>query len=176
MPPAYTVDANGKPLHSWRVLILPYVDAAPLYAQIDLFKPWDDPANAEAAKAMPHTYGCPSVNAEPGMTTYLAAAGQGSCFQPGHSRPLSEITDGTSNTLMVIEVTKAQAVHWMAPQDADVTLLLGLGQAGEELHHTGGMHGLLADGGVRWFSVNTSEADLRAIFTVAGNDVVSYQF
>ena len=47
-PPAYTVDGNGKPLHSWRTLILPYLDQAPLYLKIDLSKPWDDPANAES--------------------------------------------------------------------------------------------------------------------------------
>ena len=49
-PPAYTVDADGKPLHSWRTLLLPYLDQRPLYATIDLTKAWDDPANAEACK------------------------------------------------------------------------------------------------------------------------------
>ncbi|HSG73025.1 MAG TPA: DUF1559 domain-containing protein, partial [Planctomycetaceae bacterium] len=46
-PPAYTVDADGKPLHSWRTLILPFVEQQSLYDSIDLTKPWDDPANAE---------------------------------------------------------------------------------------------------------------------------------
>ncbi|MEL7264459.1 MAG: DUF1559 domain-containing protein [Planctomycetota bacterium] len=45
-PPAYTVDANGNRLHSWRTLILPYVEQQPLYDRIDLTKPWDDPAHA----------------------------------------------------------------------------------------------------------------------------------
>ena len=45
-PPAYTVDANGKPLHSWRTLLLPYLDQSPLYNRIDFSKAWDDPANA----------------------------------------------------------------------------------------------------------------------------------
>ena len=50
LPPAYTVDANGRPLHSWRTLILPYLEQGPLYRTIDLAKPWDDPANSEALK------------------------------------------------------------------------------------------------------------------------------
>src|SRR5687767_15769954 len=45
LPPAYTVDAAGKPLHSWRTLILPFSEQKALYDQIDLTKPWDDPAN-----------------------------------------------------------------------------------------------------------------------------------
>src|SRR5690349_18772074 len=48
LPPAYTVDALGRPLHSWRTLILPYLEQEPLYKTIDLSKPWNDPANAKA--------------------------------------------------------------------------------------------------------------------------------
>ena len=48
-PPAYTVDEDGKPLHSWRTLILPYLEQAALYEQIDLSKPWDAPENRHLA-------------------------------------------------------------------------------------------------------------------------------
>src|SRR5262245_49759347 len=48
LPPAYTVDAAGRPLHSWRTLILPYLEQEKLYQSIDLSKPWNDPANAQA--------------------------------------------------------------------------------------------------------------------------------
>ena len=50
LPPAYTVDADGKPLHSWRTLILPFLERIDVYRRIDLSKPWNDPANAEAFK------------------------------------------------------------------------------------------------------------------------------
>src|SRR3954454_6917330 len=43
LPPAYSVDARGRPLHSWRTLILPYLEHARLYNPIALTKPWDDP-------------------------------------------------------------------------------------------------------------------------------------
>jgi type II secretory pathway pseudopilin PulG len=56
-PPAYTVDAEGKPLHSWRTLILPFIEQGPLYEKIDLSKPWDDPANKEA-----YDKGFPCIN------------------------------------------------------------------------------------------------------------------
>src|SRR5262245_21426383 len=45
LPPAYTVDAAGKPLHSWRTLILPFMEGKAVYDKIDLSKPWDDPVN-----------------------------------------------------------------------------------------------------------------------------------
>ncbi len=62
LPPAYTVDGDGKPLHSWRTLILPYVDQQSLYSRIDLSKPWDDPANAEALTAnVANSLHCPST-------------------------------------------------------------------------------------------------------------------
>jgi type II secretory pathway pseudopilin PulG len=173
LPPAYTVDANGKPLHSWRTLILPFVEQAPLYAKIDLSKPWDDPVNVEAAQAMPHSvYKCPSVDVPPGYTTYLAVTGPGSCFQPGQPRPFSEITDGQSNTLLVIEVSKPHAVHWMCPQDADVALILSLGKAAKELPHTGGMHGLFGDGMVRFLSATLQVDVLRGLCTVSGNETL----
>src|SRR5690349_18070524 len=39
-PPAYTVDADGKPMHSWRALILPYFEGG-LENSYDFSKPWD---------------------------------------------------------------------------------------------------------------------------------------
>jgi len=171
-PPAYTVDAQGKPLHSWRTLILPYLDQAPLYQKINLAKPWDDPANADAFKSFPPTYSCPSTNNPPGMTTYLAVTGENSCFRPGQSRMISEITDGISNTLMVVDITQTHAVHWMSPQDADEVLLLGMAGEVKDLQHTGGFQGALADGSVRFFSVNFPATTLKALISISANDTV----
>lgn len=60
-PPAYTADSDGRPLHSWRTLILPYLDQEDLYQKIDLSKPWDDPANEQAFKTAVAAYYCPSL-------------------------------------------------------------------------------------------------------------------
>src|SRR4051794_27348607 len=59
LPPAYTVDAVGRPLHSWRTLILPYLEQETLYQTIDLSKSWDDPANAGARETLLSTFHCP---------------------------------------------------------------------------------------------------------------------
>ena len=171
-PPAYTVDADGKPLHSWRTLLLPFADQRALYDKIDLSKPWDDPANAEAFKTCPSAYRCPSAMGQSHQTTYLAIAGPESCLSTTHPRTFSEITDGTMNTLMVVEVPVANAVPWMAPQDADAQLLLSLGK---ETHwpHPGGIHGVMADGRVQLFlSAQIAPATWKGLCTVAGHETL----
>lgn len=170
-PPAWTVDASGRPLHSWRTLILPFADQAPLYERIDLTKPWDDPVNAEAAKQTPSIYLCPSVEFDPGRTVYVAMVGEEAFLRPATPRAISEITDGTSGTVAVIEVNKAQAVPWMAPQDADLAMFVGL-KSPTDSHHTGGAHVGMADGAVRFLASNLEEQTRQSLATVAGGEEI----
>jgi type II secretory pathway pseudopilin PulG len=74
-PPAYTVDSKGTRLHSWRTLILPYVDQTELFNKIDLSKAWDDPVNAEAAKTELYAYHCPSAPGANNHTSYVVVVG-----------------------------------------------------------------------------------------------------
>lgn len=172
LPPAYTVDADGKRLHSWRTLILPYLEQKPLYDKIDLTKAWDDPANAEAFKSTIYCYSCPSADGPPTNTTYLAAVTSNSCLRPAESRPLSEIKDGTSNTLIVAEADTDHAVHWMSPNDADESMILGVAST-SKLAHVGGTHVLFADGSVRFLNATVSADIRRALISVAGNEPLS---
>ena len=171
LPPAYTVDAAGKPLHSWRTLILPWVEQVNLYNMIDLAKPWDDPANAEALKIVPQVYRCPSATLPPGFTSYLGIVGTNACLHPTAPRAFSEMADGTTETLMVIEVAQEQAVHWMAPQDASEEMVLNLEKDGT-LAHTAGTQAALADGSVHFLSGSASRETRRALVSIAGNDRV----
>lgn len=172
-PPAYTVDAEGKPLHSWRTLILPYIDQAALYAQIDLSKPWDDPSNAEAFKTPVSTYCCPSSQAPEGNTPYLAVVTLNSILRPEQSLTIKEVTDGTSNTIVVIEVPADQAVPWMFPQEADEALILSnFTSKNRKLQHAGGLHCLLADGTVRFLKQTITPATLKALLSATGNEQV----
>ena len=169
LPPAYTVDAAGKPLHSWRTLILPFVEQQDLYKTIDLTKPWDDPANAEALKIVPQVYRCPSATLPPGFTNYLGIVGTNACFHPTAPRAFSEMTDGTGNTLMVFEVAQEHAVHWMAPQDASEEMAMNFGNDGK-LTHTGGTQAAFADGHVQFLSENLNTEIRRALISIAGNE------
>jgi len=171
LPPAYTVDADGRRLHSWRTLILPYLDQAALYAKIDLSKSWDDPANAEAANTAVAVYYCPSFLGPANHTTYLASAASNGCFHPTQPRPLSEIKDGASESLMVMEVPSERSVRWMSPNDADETLLVSIGPE-SKTSHLGGSYAALCDGSVHFLSANMSAAQRRALISIAEGDHV----
>lgn len=169
LPPAYTTDASGKPLHSWRTLILPHLDQQELYTTIDLSKPWHDPANAEALKNVPYVFRCPAADMPPDCTTYMAIVAPNSCFRPSEPRLFSDMTDGTSQTLMVIEVASEHAFHWMSPQDADEQMVLDFGTDSKQ-PHTGGTQAAFVDGSVHFLSGNMTAAERRALISISGGD------
>jgi prepilin-type processing-associated H-X9-DG protein len=170
-PPAFTVDADGRPLHSWRTLLLPYVDQAPLYREIDLTKPWDDPVNAKACSEPLSIYSCPSGNGPRHHTTYLANAASNGCLRPAAGRSISDITDGTSNTLLVVEVPADRSVPWASPQDADELLILRI-RPDSVLVHAGGFQAAMCDGSVRFLSAEMSTVMRLALISIAAGDKV----
>src|SRR5580704_2729604 len=171
LPPAYTVDAHGKRLHSWRALILRYLDQPGLYKQIDFSKAWDDPANAKAFAKSLDVYHCPEDRGPLDHTTYLAVVTPQSCLRPANPRLLSEIKS-PSSTVVVIEVDSEHAVHWMDPSDADETLVLGLNSK-SALPHSGGLLVALVDGSVQYLNADISPAIRRALISTAETDKVA---
>lgn len=169
LPPTYTVDASGQRLHSWRTLILPYMDQQSLYETIDLSKPWNDSANASALETAIPAFQCPSIEIPANHTTYLGIVGEKNFFHPDRTRQLTEITDGTSKTAMLIEVAAEHSIPWMSPHDTDGDYLLNLGEE-IALPHVGGVHVILADGAVRYISYEMSVENHRALVTIAEDD------
>jgi len=169
LPPAYTVDAAGKPLHSWRTLILPFLGEKALYEKIDLSKPWDDPANKAAFDSQVVFYRCPSVELPAAHTTYLAVVAANGCFSPTQPRKLSEIRDDRNLTLMVVEVAANRAVHWMAPSDATEQEISQLGTVAKP-PHPGGAQAVCVSGSVLFVSADSTPAKLRALISIAGGD------
>jgi prepilin-type processing-associated H-X9-DG protein len=169
LPPAHTVDANGKPLHSWRTLILPYLEEQELYQTIDLSKPWNDPANAKARETSIPIFRCAEATGPRNTTTFLAIAGPNGCLVPGKPRRLTDITDSHASTLMVIEAGEENAVPWMAPVDADESLVLSLGP-NTKLHHAEGMNACFVDGAVRFLTAKIPAKVRRALMSISGND------
>lgn len=174
LPPAFTVDAEGNRLHSWRTLILPYIDETTLFETIDLSKPWDDPVNAKAYASSPDVFRCPSSKSPPTLTTYLAIVVPGGSFGSDAPRTFSEFTDGTSQTMMLIEVGQEHAVHWMSPHDADEKIIASIGSK-TKLAHRQIFNSGYADGSVHSVPIDVSPAQLRKLITVAGKDSVDGQ-
>ncbi len=174
LPPAYTVDENGTPLHSWRTLILPYLGLNELYDSIDLEKPWDDPDNNKARTTIVSPYSCPGWSSRPSdyQTSYFAIVGNDACFNPSRPRKLDEITDGAANTLMIVEAPTDHAVHWMCPKDANEALILELSSK-SQLIHSPVWHGVMVDGYSVSLSDRVSAKTRRAMITVNAGDVVA---
>ncbi|MHB8969423.1 MAG: DUF1559 domain-containing protein [Pirellulaceae bacterium] len=116
-PPAASYDAAGKPLLSWRVHILPFLDQQVLYNQFKLDEPWDSEHNKKLAETIPVQYLDPAANLQPGLTTYLVPTGEGTVFGGKESLRLADIFDGASNTIMVVNASPDRAVIWTKPED-----------------------------------------------------------
>ncbi len=168
-PPAAISSADGKPLLSWRVALLPYLGKDTLYKQFKLDEPWDSPSNRALIAQMPNIYRCPNDNYSLGGTThYEAVVGPGTIFDGPDGIGLDKITDGLSNTLMVVEATTP--VEWTRPDDLDAaTIASGLGS-----RHPGGANAAFADGSVRFLKVRAiNPATVQALTTRDGGEVIA---
>ena len=169
-PPAAVVDKAGKPLLSWRVLILPFVEQNTLYQQFKLDEPWDSPNNKKLLDKMPPVYRVPGdTRAKPNETRYRALVGNGAAFDSLKGPKFADFTDGLSNTILV--ATAADPVPWTKPDelafdpDQDMTKLLGFVDG--RVSNT-----LFADGHVSALSKSISRKTLNAMITRAGGEVV----
>ena len=176
LPPAFTVDADGKPLHSWRVLILPHLEQQALYSQIRLDEPWDSPHNRQFHSRMPAVYRSPVDPPESNNTDYLVITGPGLIFDGPNAVSLPQISDGSSNTILLVEAN-ARQVNWMKPGDLDIQEVgrgpkNQTGGDGISGKFPGGANVVLADGSVR-FLPQAALSNLEEMLTIAGGEPVN---
>jgi len=178
-PPAYTVDAEGNKLHSWRTLILPFLDSGTLYERIDLNSPWDSPENSQYSQLpSPVVYRCPSSNdVNQAGTNYMAIVGPGTIMEGAQPVGMRDITDGTANTILVVEVV-GTSTNWMEPTDLDLETMQmvingGAGEMGSR--HPGGIMVAYADGSVH-FLAETIDRNLLKILVTRNDGQAVPQF
>jgi hypothetical protein len=114
-PAAAICDKNGKPLLSWRVAILPYVEQKPLFDQFNLDEPWDSEHNINLLGRMPQVFVRPLGSAKPGETHYRVFVGGGAGFEICDALRFKDIKDGTGKTIMIVEA--AESVPWTKPDE-----------------------------------------------------------
>jgi hypothetical protein len=175
-PTAFLAARDGKPLLSWRVLLLPFIEHADLYDQFNRDEPWDSPHNLKLLDKMPDLYRAPGE--DPGSTdaSYYALVGPSTIFTgvpnenpivPRGTR-MRDITDGMSNSIMIVE--SKHDVPWTKPEDIPYDAAKPFPKL-EGIHEDGFLV-LFADGSVSLIGAETTERDLRALFTKDGGEVV----
>ncbi len=182
-PPAYIPDKHGKPMHSWRVLILPFLeDGQFLYSQYRFNEPWNSPHNRALAAQMPRVYRCLSLDSpRDSETSYAMIVGPHTISDGPTARTHSAIKDGLANTIMVVEATEAH-INWLEPRDLDVKKMQfrirgdsSPGSSKNEISspHSNGANVLFCDGSVRFLSSGIDPKRLEAMTTIDGGEAVS---
>jgi hypothetical protein len=170
MPPRAICDEDGTQLLSWRVAILPFIEQAELYNQFHLDEPWDSDHNRQLIEKMPPIYASPRVQNEAWHSNYVMPYGEG---LPGSEKTLrfANISDGTSNTIALVEVDSEYAVPWTAPEDFDVEetpLTDAFPMNGQ------GSNVVLYDGSVHFLSQFIDANVLQALLTHSGGETVRF--
>ena len=166
-PPAWTTDAEGKPLHSWRVLILPYLDEEELYNSIQLDEPWDSTHNRQFYSQMPTVFRCPASRfANNTTTTYSYVVGPKTYPSGPTMLQPSDVTDNPNTTIMLVE--RKNPICWMRPEEVTEELALrgvnidrGIGSD----HMRGGVNAVFFDSTVRFITNNAPLNSLRIILS-----------
>ncbi len=181
-PPAILYGPDGKTPYSWRVAILPFLEQLDLYKEYKFDEPWDGPNNIKLVERMPQLYHDPAAtDARPGVTSYLAPAGPMTLITAEKAGVrLASVTDGTSNTIMVVEAKRD--VPWTKPEDITI-VQANLGDRpnlrGNEPvpafggFHPGGFDALFGDGSVRFLKESINPILVRALLTRNGGEVIS---
>jgi hypothetical protein len=168
-PAAASYSPDGKPLLSWRVMLLPMMEYGNLYDQFHFNEPWDSPNNRKLIDKMPPEFRSPkSKLKEPGRTNYVLPIGPGTVFEGREGPPIKSITDGTAHTIMAVEVDDAHAVIWTKPDDLPYDPkepAKGLGRLYKNVFLA-----LFCDGSVRVIELPYPDDQLRAAFSANAGD------
>jgi len=185
----FAASSEGVPPHSWRVTLLPFMDQKPVFDQYRFAVPWDDSANLPVATTPMTIFQCPS-RVKQVSPEFLRDAQQRyfshyamlkGAHTAGTGVTVNQITDGTSNTLLVVEACGVDRV-WTNPTDVDIDsqpIGINLPSAARfhspgwiSSHHYDGGHVALVDGSVRFLSKNIDPKVLKALVTMDGGERV----
>jgi hypothetical protein len=173
LPAVANFDKQGKPLLSWRVHILPYIEQGQLYKEFHLDEPWDSEHNKKLIARMPKIYANldnPKLAAD-GKTTVLAPVHKDAVFTGDKTGiRIADIPDGTSNTVMLVDAADDDAVIWTKPDD--LKLDPDTPAKGLSARHNDRFLLLFADGSVYFAPKSIDKKTLWALFTRNGGEII----
>lgn len=179
-PPAFLADENGKPWHSWRVLLLTYFTCDPFQGSYKMQEPWDGPENLEIeARSGAHSfYYCPANLVHDRCTNYVAIVGEETAWPGAVPTRLEDFTKGTAHSILLAEQVES-GIRWQEPRDLLIDRLdfavYGSSRSppapGEAISsaHRKGAHAVFADTSVEFLSTTTSAEVLKDMLVIGGD-------
>jgi hypothetical protein len=175
LPSQAICDADGKPLLSWRVAVLPFLEEGGLYEQFRLDEPWDSEHNLKLVERMPAVYGDPAAPylAARGLTTVQVFTGKDTLFPvPDRNPQMATISDGLSRTLAIVEAMPDKAVPWTKPDDIEFNPEEPLAGVGNPRRQAGLFVAAMLDGSVRVLTPDIDPELFKALVTPNGGEPV----
>lgn len=169
--PQNIADKDGKPLLSWRVHLLPFLEAEGLYKEFKQAEPWDSEHNKQLLERMPKALAPIRVKPLPGMTYYLGFDGKDAIFGKGKPVGINRIMDGCSNTAMLVEA--GTGVPWTKPEDLPFDAAKDLPKLGG--FFDGAFNVLLADGSVSRIKKNANASIIKLMVQMNDGQVIDIE-
>ena len=180
LPQAVSNGPNGRPYHSWRILMLPTIEQPDIADAYNWEEPWDSPHNSDLISTQIDIFQCPSDYSlfherRPATASYFAVVGPQTVWPPDRGLPLDEITDGRGQTILLLEAAGLE-VPWGKPQDLsyDEAVSILTSEPDDRVAHIGGVNAAFADGSVRFLPVPMNRKMAEALLTARGGERIDW--
>lgn len=179
-PPAYIADKAGRPMHSWRVLLLPFLGQTQVYKEYRFDEPWNSSNNSKLGLRLAGLYVCPEEYGLKGrnrvtMTSYVAVLGPDTMWPGNGAVKFSDVKDGSGKTISVVEI-KNSGIHWLEPRDLEFSSMASTVNhpsiPGISSVHKKGAKVLFVDGHVWFLSEDLPAQTIQALLTRNGGESV----
>jgi hypothetical protein len=177
-PPQFLTGADGRPMHSWRILVLKYLgnEYSALYNSYNFAEPWDGPNNHRLAEQIPDVYRSSHGFSSGGVTDYFVIADPRAVFRGSIPTRIANITDGLSQTIVAVELNKS-GINWLEPRDLSVddvlTVLESQKKARLKAPFSDGINALFCDGTIEFLRIGFPSEAFRDLVTKDGGEIVS---
>ena len=163
-------------MHSWRVLLLPFLEESALHNAYNFAEPWDGPHNRLLADKMPGIYQRPEDPPGASITRFVAVVGEPTVFPGARPVKFAEIADGTAKTILFDEIAGSD-INWLEPRDLSFGRMpMRVNAPGTKAPRIGSTYPnvrvAFADGSVRRLETTIDPKALRALLTRAGGESI----
>ncbi|WP_437186590.1 DUF1559 domain-containing protein [Planctomicrobium sp. SH668] len=164
LPPAFVSNESGTRMHSWRVLILPYLGENELYQEYDFAQPWNSDSNSKLIDKIPKSFRHPRPGKRVGATQTLAIVGDKGAWPGTTPLQYEQVTNTLSNTISIVADPESDVV-WTSPDDVSFEEVAGW--ISESSRGTRTTQYLMLDGSVRVFGRGIPRGQVEKLLSIS---------